>query len=133
MPAEDQPIPEDLHLHCTHCGYDLTGLLERTCPECGESFAPRETWLANEKSTWAWHFQNRYTPWDYIETAIVLVLVGFYALFCWMEPLSLWAFVLIVPGEIFIYSTVTDAKPWRYAYLIASLLWAIFITTSNPF
>jgi hypothetical protein len=25
---------------CQECGYDLTGLLERRCPECGESFSP---------------------------------------------------------------------------------------------
>lgn len=23
---------------CSHCGYDLRGLLERRCPECGKSF-----------------------------------------------------------------------------------------------
>lgn len=26
------------HLHCPHCGYDLTGLTEYRCPECGRGF-----------------------------------------------------------------------------------------------
>lgn len=26
------------HLHCLHCGYDLTGLTEHRCPECGRGF-----------------------------------------------------------------------------------------------
>ena len=24
--------------HCQHCGYNLTGLAESNCPECGERF-----------------------------------------------------------------------------------------------
>jgi hypothetical protein len=26
------------HFHCPHCGYDLTGLTESRCPECGGEF-----------------------------------------------------------------------------------------------
>lgn len=28
------------HLHCPQCGYDLTGLPENRCPECGVPFDP---------------------------------------------------------------------------------------------
>ena len=27
--------------HCRRCGYDLTGLSEARCPECGEGFSRR--------------------------------------------------------------------------------------------
>jgi len=30
------------HIHCTTCGYDLYGLEEHICPECGTAFAPEE-------------------------------------------------------------------------------------------
>lgn len=29
---------DDQHLHCAGCGYDLTGLTESRCPECGAGF-----------------------------------------------------------------------------------------------
>ena len=58
MPREDQPIPLELNLRCCSCGYELTGLMVRRCPECGTPFDPRETWIANEQSTWAYHFQQ---------------------------------------------------------------------------
>lgn len=29
---------DDQHLHCPCCGYDLTGLTESRCPECGTGF-----------------------------------------------------------------------------------------------
>ena len=35
----DIPPPvESAGLHCPHCDYDLTGLTEDRCPECGEAF-----------------------------------------------------------------------------------------------
>ena len=40
-------IPEDWNLRCTTCGYLLTGLTSRQCPECGTGFIPRRTWEAN--------------------------------------------------------------------------------------
>jgi len=35
------PIPR-IGLHCPNCGYELTGLTTRVCPECGRPFDIRE-------------------------------------------------------------------------------------------
>lgn len=44
---EGGPIPAEWKLSCVQCGYDLTGLINRVCPECGSRFSPRQTWEAN--------------------------------------------------------------------------------------
>jgi len=44
---EGGPIPAEWKLSCLQCGYDLTGLPNRTCPECGTLFSPRHTWEGN--------------------------------------------------------------------------------------
>jgi hypothetical protein len=44
---EGGPIPAEWKLSCLQCGYDLTGLKNRICPECGTMFSPRQTWEAN--------------------------------------------------------------------------------------
>jgi hypothetical protein len=34
-------VPVDFHGYCGHCFYDLRGLPEARCPECGRTFDPR--------------------------------------------------------------------------------------------
>mgnify|MGYP001101454495 CR=1 FL=1 len=47
---EGKPIPASWDLRCTDCGYSLTGLASRRCPECGRPFDPRRTWEANQEA-----------------------------------------------------------------------------------
>src|SRR5687767_1530718 len=35
-------MSKSLFFNCLHCGYNLSGLTEERCPECGQSFAPAE-------------------------------------------------------------------------------------------
>lgn len=44
------PVPESWHVRCPSCGYDLTGLTVRYCPECDKSFDP--VYLANIRRTY---------------------------------------------------------------------------------
>ena len=37
-PGDNPPPAESTGLRCPHCDYDLTGLTEDRCPECGEAF-----------------------------------------------------------------------------------------------
>jgi hypothetical protein len=82
MPDEGRPIPEYLNLRCTRCGYDLTGLVSRTCPECGTDFDPLETWQANVRGTWEFHFAYMRPLWQYIVLGVIIapVPVGFIAI-----------------------------------------------------
>jgi hypothetical protein len=41
---DGQPIPEEWHLRCPACEYELTGLTRRVCPECGRIFDPHAIW-----------------------------------------------------------------------------------------
>ena len=36
------PHSDDFRTYCLDCGYDLHGLLEARCPECGRAFDPRD-------------------------------------------------------------------------------------------
>jgi len=61
--SADAPNPvqfatQDSGLECLNCGYNLTGLIENRCPECGTAFDPVELRrLCGPEPTWA-------TPWD---------------------------------------------------------------------
>ncbi|MCC7292554.1 MAG: hypothetical protein IT449_10890 [Phycisphaerales bacterium] len=37
-PPKRRMIPLDIELHCPQCGYDLRGIPEERCPECGFGF-----------------------------------------------------------------------------------------------
>ena len=66
-------IPASDLLRCVHCGYDLRGLAENRCPECGHDFDPTRLrtaplpWLLEADTRWsaywltAWHVIAR--PW----------------------------------------------------------------------
>ena len=41
---EATKVPEDCDWQCLKCGYQLRGLIEPRCPECGLDFTPGEPW-----------------------------------------------------------------------------------------
>lgn len=127
MPREDEPIPAELNLRCSGCGYSLTGLLERRCPECGEAFEPRQTWLENESSTWEYHFENVRSKADYARIAYVgVAILYFLALIC-VDAKTVFAFPLVVAGEMYILWTGGPGLLIRMDYMTACVAWGVLV------
>ena len=89
-------IPAEWHLHCTKCGYGLTGLSSRRCPECGQPFKPRQTWEANRRPKYL------SVPISKEELIVGLVGGGIAALLCWgggpfsfLVPLTFAVFLIL--------------------------------------
>jgi hypothetical protein len=125
MPRDDEPVPADLDLHCTSCGYSLTGLFERRCPECGEPFDPRETWLENERSTWQYHFENVRSKTDYVRLGYLLVTVLFYFALVCVDVRTLLALPLVVAGEMYILWTGGPGTRIRMDYWTVCAAWGV--------
>ena len=132
MPHEDQAIPPELGLRCCWCGYDLTGLPVRRCPECGEPFNPRETWLANEQSTWQYHFENVRPVSTYVAYAILAVLIAIYVLLLFTSYFGRFAIMLVIVGETLIWRADLRAYPVRLTYLLAGIIWMLAMWLANP-
>lgn len=127
MPGEDEPIPAELRLRCINCGYELTGLISRCCPECGEIFDPRETWLENERSTWAYHFENVCTKWDYARLAYLAFLaICFFAL-AGIDIKTLLAVPMVVLGELYILWMGGSGMQVRMSVWTLSVLWGVLV------
>ncbi len=78
LASEGEPIPADLHLHCLECGYNLSGLTEWQCPECGEKFNPRRIHTIQMLRQPEYFLRYRYGPRDIREAffAVLLIAVG---------------------------------------------------------
>lgn len=84
---EKLPVPASpLHL-CPNCDYNLTGLVSRRCPECGDSFTLSEArHRAIETSEEVQSFV-RATKWDGGRKALGIVLiVASFAVINWVPP-----------------------------------------------
>ena len=96
---DGKPILPDWDLRCCACGYQLTGLTSRRCPECGEAFRPRGTWVANRRS--------RATEQDRIPRYVYLgLLTGFGLLFlamAWRQPEVLLPLLIVPPVEAVVF------------------------------
>jgi hypothetical protein len=141
---QPRPIPEEWGLRCVNCGYDLTGLVERRCPECGEPFDVIPTLRANERSTWAYILANRCSPISYplflllrrfgvpvptlewllrsgdIVYYTVLAVMGLtLALLVLVQTFALFALGLLATGEVLL-AALGRGRPW-----IRLILWTV--------
>lgn len=117
MPSDDEPIPAYLKLRCCTCGYNLTGLIARRCPECGEPFDPRQTWLANEQENWAYHFEHVYPRRRYVLLGVTVLLAVAVVGLILTAPFGRFGIMGIIIGEVFILRTDSDPLVARCVYL----------------
>lgn len=64
IPPEGVPIPDYLDLHCPECDYNLTGLRQWRCPECGERFSPHLAFTRRLMRSPEFALRYRYNPAD---------------------------------------------------------------------
>ncbi len=129
MPRDGEPIPAELHLRCVACGYELTGLTGRYCPECGTAFDPRETWLENERETWEYHFENVRSRWEYFGAGYVaLAAVAFVAL-SFVNRATLLGVLLVTLGELRIAYSGGRGLPTRMVYATICVLWGLVLAS----
>ena len=133
MPRDGQPIGPELNLRCCSCGYDLTGLTVRRCPECGEPFDPRQTWLANEESSWKFHFEYVRPQSTYVSYAVLVVLIAACILLLRVSRLAGFGLFFVLIGELFVYRTGVRALPVRLTYLVACIIWSLVCWLFTPF
>jgi hypothetical protein len=79
IPAEGQPIPFEIDIHCQHCGRGLGGVTEWVCPGCNEPFNPIRLYTIRMMQEPEYFLRYRLDP-DEIRKGFyagVLFLLGF--------------------------------------------------------
>ena len=134
MPRDGRPIPPEPNLRCCSCGYDLTGLTVRRCPECGEPFDPRETWLANERSPRRYRLEN-FPPLTRIAgyAALVVLIVVFVLLLLNSGRQARFTGMLVIIGEVLVYYYGFRPLATRLIYLTFGITWMLVMWLVDPF
>jgi predicted RNA-binding Zn-ribbon protein involved in translation (DUF1610 family) len=116
-------IPAEWDLRCVHCGYSLTGLTERVCPECGQRFQPRATWLANRLPSRKEVVRRTLT----MLAGVGVWAIGAYFFPLWLLPLPVWL----------IFELLCIRFDWNPLYIrvvfgIFYILWMMLIPLISP-
>jgi hypothetical protein len=110
-PTEPTPVaPQDEPLHCPLCDYNLHGLPEPRCPECGYAFDWDELRIAiREKKSWFFEHAERRLVRSFVRTAALTFL-----------PSKLWKKV----------SAGHRSSPWRLTlFTTVCLAWPVVALT----
>ena len=144
------PSPADAHLRCLECDYDLTGLINRVCPECGEAFDVAETARTNTRESWEYLLENRCTPvgypffmlakslgisprgmnkllWlsDYLHKGALAAMACTFVTLSMYQPRVLLALFIVMPSELFIIMTGRGGVWLRFFIWVACTLGAL--------
>lgn len=78
LPAEGEPIPAELDLHCPECRHTLAGLRERVCPSCGQGFSLKRAYTLKMLRKPEYFLRYRLAPEDIrrILWTIILMTAG---------------------------------------------------------
>ncbi len=133
LPPEGEPLPEDLNLRCPECNYNLTGLREWRCPECGERFSPRRAHTLGMLRQPEYLLRYRFDPgtirsifWSVLLflAGVVLVLAGGpVAIQHGTVMLASFLAVWILPNIVM--ALTQSGWPWAHFLLFLSVLWLI--------
>jgi hypothetical protein len=133
VPSEGVPIPEGLDLHCPECDYDLTGLREWRCLECGERFSLHRVYTQRLMRAPEFFLRYRYTPgeirsvlWSVLMLAASVLLFAMtsrtFALF--FGTLILGSFAVIILPNMLLLRWQADFS-WPRFFFWTSLLWLL--------
>lgn len=123
---EGGPIPPHWELRCLQCGYDLTGLIDRVCPECGTPFSPRQTWEANQQGVVPAEEKPSVLAGNLVVVAVLLTILGI--ALATGSVAAYAAVVLVLICESIVRFTEAGALPVRLLFGFLCLLlimWAL--------
>ncbi len=131
IPGEGVPIPESLGLACPECGYNLTGLTQWRCPECGERFSPRRAYTLRMLKEPEYFLRYRYDPRElrlaflglllFLAGCIKACFAGPVGLFVGGGILLLFFAVIVLPNMIAM--RMQSGLSWPRFFFWMSLLW----------
>jgi hypothetical protein len=122
-----EPIPPSMDLSCPQCGYNLTGLTGRRCPECGTKFDVATAQRANRESRYEHQFSGTGEAYAVVGI-IIVVLVLIYLAFA-RTPIALIGLLLPLLGEFAAQQLEISPALTRAGYLALSVAWVIIVFT----
>ncbi len=120
---DGSPIAAEWHLRCPKCEYDLTGLVQRRCPECGQCFDPHAIWAENRVRQAALHSR---TPAHVSYTILVVLLLLTFPVYS-AKPILLLPLGFIPLFELFAHLNKWDAGSTRTIVMTLCVIAAIIM------